>query len=214
MSSDSWNKPICVDLFCGAGGLSDGLRQAGFSPVMGIDFDPNSLATYEFNHKGSSVLCKDIRDVKAAEIESECDGRELDLLAGGPACQGYSTHGKRIEDDPRNFLFKQFIRLAKEVRPKAILIENVKGLLTFRKGYFRNLICDELNSIGYNVAARVLCAADYGVPQLRHRIFFVATRSDHEITFPRPTHSETFTEEGLKPYVTVGEAISDLPTIG
>ncbi len=213
MGSASSEKPICVDLFCGAGGLSAGLRMAGFRSVLAADIDPNVIRTYRHNHPDTTALQVDIAKLTAEEIIDACDGRELDLLAGGPSCQGYSTHGKRNADDPRNFLFKHFIRLARDVRPKWVLIENVKGLLTYKSGEFRTIITEELESVGYRVGAKVLCAADYGVPQLRHRIFFLATRTDAEVSFPDPTHCERETAafRGLKPYVTVGDAISDLP---
>lgn len=213
MGSGTQEKPICVDLFCGAGGLSDGLRQAGFDPILGVDYDENCILTYRENHKNTAALCKDISQVSGDEILDACEGRELDLLAGGPSCQGYSTHGKRIEDDPRNFLFEHFVRLAKETQPKWVLIENVKGLLTYRRGYFKTLITKKLQDIGYDVSARVLSAADFGVPQLRHRIFFIGNRIDAPIEFPEPSHTgyETLFSDQLKPYVTVDEAIGDLP---
>ncbi len=147
MESDSNRKPLCVDLFCGAGGLSEGLRMAGFNSVMGVDFDANSLKTYQCNHPGSQTLNADIAKLSGSKIIEACSGEELDLLAGGPSCQGYSTHGKRNADDPRNFLFKQFIRIANETRPRWVLIENVQGLLTYNKGAFRDLIIDELAAI-------------------------------------------------------------------
>lgn len=204
--------PIVVDLFCGAGGLSDGLRQAGFQPKVGVDFDKHAIASYRANHPGSLALQRDIATVTADEIRTAVDGRDVDLVAGGPSCQGFSTVGKRIEDDPRNTLFKHFARLVRDVRPKFFLMENVKGLLTYRKGYFRELIGQSFEQAGYKVVSRVLCAADYGVPQLRHRIVFIGTRLDVPLSFPEQTHSEPDLWEGkLPPHLTVGEAIGDLP---
>lgn len=207
------DRPVCVDLFCGAGGLSDGLRMAGFRPVYALDFDKHAAATYKRNHPDTTIECRDVAVVKADEILAASGGREIDLLAGGPSCQGYSTHGKRKADDPRNFLFHHFVRLAKEIRPKCILIENVQGLLTYDKGYFKDKIIEELKTAGYHADAKVLCAADYGVPQLRRRIFFLATRLDVPITFPAPTHSGE-PQLWLRPYVTVGDALGDLPLLG
>ena len=185
---------------------------AGFQPVFALDFDKNATATYGKNHPGTTVVTKDIADVTAREILEATRGREIDLLAGGPSCQGFSTHGKRKADDPRNFLFQEYLRLAKALRPKWILIENVQGMLTYDKGYFRRVILSELQQLGYHADARVLCAADYGVPQLRNRIFFIATRTDCPISFPRPTHSPSGID-GLLPYVTVEDAVGDLPPI-
>lgn len=204
--------PICVDLFCGAGGLSSGLRMAGFQPLVAVDFDKNATATYQANHPETVVLTKDISTLDPEEIIRHLGNRELDLLAGGPSCQGYSTHGKRDPNDPRNFLFEHYLRLARALRPKWILIENVQGMLTYNKGYFKQVILSQLIEMGYHADAKVLCAADYGVPQLRRRIFFIATRTDNPITFPAPTHSAAL-DSDLKPYVTVGETLFDLPSI-
>lgn len=204
--------PICVDLFCGAGGLSYGLQLAGFHPVVAVDFDKNATATYKANHPDTAVLTADICTLDTQDILAHLNGRELDLLAGGPSCQGYSTHGKRDPNDPRNFLFQHYLRIAKALRPKWILMENVQGLLTYNKGFFREVILSQLEDMGYHADAKVLTTADYGVPQLRRRIFFIATRMDCEISFPTPTHSDN-PEGDLKPYHTVGEALFDLPPL-
>ncbi|MBA3313887.1 MAG: DNA cytosine methyltransferase [Planctomycetaceae bacterium] len=201
----------CIDLFCGAGGLSDGLAQAGFRSVAGVDLDPHAISSYAANHTDALALQRDIETVTADELSDALGGRDLDLIAGGPSCQGFSTIGKRIEDDPRNVLFRHFARLVRELRPKFFLMENVKGLLTYRKGYFRQVISESFREAGYEVVARVVCAADYGVPQLRNRIVFIGTRLDVPLSFPEPTHGPPGTLLGLKPYVTVGEAIGDLP---
>ena len=208
MASDSIRKPICVDLFCGAGGLSEGLRLAGYNSVMAVDLDGNSLETYQYNHPNTRVINADISGLSGAAIIDACEGEELDLLAGGPSCQGFSTHGKRDADDPRNFLFKQFIRIAEETQPKWVLIENVQGLLTYSKGYFRDLIVNELAAIGYQTRAQLVNAVDYGVPQRRKRIFFIGNRIGSPITFPEPTHGMF---RGQKSFVTIGDAIGDLP---
>lgn len=205
-------KPIVIDLFCGAGGLSEGLAQAGFAPRVAIDCDSNALKTYAANHPNTSVICRDIAEVSGLELMKLAGSRNVDLIAGGPSCQGFSTHGKRIQDDPRNFLFKHFVRLVDEVRPRMFLMENVKGMLTYSKGYFREQIEEEFQKIGYRCAFATVCAADYGVPQLRHRVLFIGTRLDGlQLTFPSPTHGEGIL--GLKPYVTVWDALSDLPPI-
>lgn len=211
---DSQEKLTLVDLFCGAGGLSCGLEEAGFEAIGAVDFDKHAMATYQANHPNTLALVQDIATVKGSDFKKALKGRELDLVAGGPSCQGYSTHGKREENDPRNFLFNHFVRLVGELRPKFFVMENVKGLLTFRKGHFRNLIEKSFDAVGYRIESKVLCAADYGVPQLRHRIVFIGTRLDVPISFPEPTHKSEPTLFGIKPYVTVGEAINDLPFLG
>jgi DNA (cytosine-5)-methyltransferase 1 len=125
--SNGGSKPVSIDLFCGAGGLSEGFRQAGFDCRVGVDCDPNALATFAANHPNAKPLLSDIALVSGKQLLKLAGCSEIDLLAGGPSCQGFSTHGKRIEDDARNFLFKEFVRLVSEVQPKYFLMENVKG---------------------------------------------------------------------------------------
>jgi DNA (cytosine-5)-methyltransferase 1 len=206
----SHSGPIVVDLFCGAGGLSEGLRQAGFDPRVAIDFDPNAIATYKANHPETETILGNVEHVTGEQIKGLAGSDDIDLIAGGPSCQGFSTHGKRIQDDPRNFLFKHFVRLVDEVRPKMFLMENVRGMLTYGKGYFKKQIEEAFEEIGYRTRFTQVCAADYGVPQLRHRVLFIGTRIDDiELSFPEPTHGAA--ELGLKPHLTVQEALSDLP---
>lgn len=204
--------PVVIDLFCGAGGLSEGLRQAGLNPRVAIDFDPNAIATYRANHPDTKTILGDVSKVTGNELRQLAETDEIDLIAGGPSCQGFSTHGKRIQDDPRNFLFKHFVRLVDEVRPKMFLMENVRGMLTYSKGYFKNQIEEAFREIGYRTEFTSICAADFGVPQLRHRVLFIGTRLDDvELSFPKPTHGDGI---GLRPYVTFTEAVGDLPLMG
>lgn len=206
------SSPIVIDLFCGAGGLSEGLAQAGFRPVVGVDFDAHAAATYRHNHLGVPVVEDDVETVTGEALMKLARTREVDLIAGGPSCQGFSTHGKRMQDDPRNFLFKHFVRLVDEISPKMFLMENVRGMLTYNKGAFRRQIEAAFDEIGYRTKFTQVLAADYGVPQLRHRILFIGTRDDDiELSFPEPTHG---VEYGLKAHITVREALSDLPLIG
>lgn len=202
--------PILVDLFCGAGGLSLGLGLSGFRPVLGLDFDKNAIGSYASNNPNTAALCDDISSLTAKKVFEIAGTKDIDLIAGGPSCQGFSTHGKRIEDDPRNFLFREFARVVREVQPRFFLMENVKGLLAYRGGYFKHAIESSFARAGYAVTSAVLCAADFGVPQLRHRVFFIGTRMDSPISMPTPTHGD----QGLfsvQPYVTVEDAIGDLP---
>lgn len=204
------SRPVLIDLFCGAGGLSEGLRQAGFDPRVGTDFDKHALATYAANHRNTKTLLADVTSVSGDKLRKLAGYDDVDLLAGGPSCQGFSTHGKRNKNDPRNFLFNEFVRLVGEVQPKFFLMENVKGLLTYSNGHFKNLIEEAFKRVGYRVKSVTLCAADYGVPQLRHRVTFLGSRlDDADLSFPAPTHGEP--GSGLLPYVTVEEAIGDLP---
>ena len=208
----SGSSPFVIDLFCGAGGLSEGLRQAGFQPVVGVDFDKHAVATYQHNHQGVPVIEGGIDKVTGEKLMELAGTQEVDLIAGGPSCQGFSTHGKRIQDDPRNFLFKQFVRLVDEVRPKMFLMENVRGMLTYDKGTFRRQIEAAFDEVGYRTNLAQVLAADYGVPQLRQRILFIGTRFNNiTLSFPDRTHD--CENPNLKPYVTVDEAIGDLPLI-
>lgn len=204
------SRPIAIDLFCGAGGLSEGLGQAGFETRVGVDFDKNAIATFKLNHPKAAAILGDVADVTGDQLKRLAGTDDIDLIAGGPSCQGFSTHGKRIQDDPRNFLFKHFVRLVDEVRPKMFLMENVKGMLTYSKGEFRRQIEAAFKEIGYETAFTTVCTADFGVPQMRHRVLFIGTRLDDiELSFPEPTHGDA--RPNLLPYVTLAEAIGDLP---
>jgi DNA (cytosine-5)-methyltransferase 1 len=205
----------CIDLFCGAGGLSHGFELAGFKVLAAVDFDPIARATYQLQNPDVPFFYKDIRKVTGKSL-LEAAGRRPDLVIGGPSCQGFSTHGKRDPNDPRNFLFKHFIRIVKETKPTWVVMENVKGMLTYDSGYYRKKIHSSFEKIGYRVESKVLRAVEYGVPQQRERLIFIATKSNAEITFPMPTHCapELAEKMGLEPFVTVRDAIGDLHPIG
>jgi DNA (cytosine-5)-methyltransferase 1 len=205
--------PVAVDLFSGAGGLSLGLGWAGFDVRLGVDNDPHALRTFAANHAGKPLEA-DINELSGADILAEAGVPEIHLLAGGPSCQGFSTHGKRFADDPRNFLYKEFLRVVEELRPPTVLIENVKGMLIAKDGAFRDEIYEAFRKLGYAIEGEIALAADYGVPQLRQRVIFLATRlSDEPIAHPTPTHSKQGDSE-RQPHRTVWQAISDLPEIG
>jgi len=204
---------VAVDLFSGAGGLSLGLGWAGFDVRLGVDNDPHALRTFAANHSGKPLEA-DINDLSGADILAEAGASEIHLLAGGPSCQGFSTHGKRFADDPRNFLYKEFLRVVKELGPPTVLIENVKGMLIAKNGAFRDEIYAEFRKLGYAITGEIALAADYGVPQLRQRVIFLATRlSDEPIVHPTPTHSANGHSERF-PHRTVAQAIGDLPLVG
>lgn len=205
--------PTLIDLFCGAGGLSGGLKQAGFNALVGVDFDPHALATYQANHLNAKALLADVTALSGKDLLTIAGTGEIDLVAGGPSCQGFSTHGKRKAEDPRNFLFREFVRIVDEVQPKFFLMENVRGLLTYSKGHFKQIIEESFSKIGYRVIFTSVCAADYGVPQMRHRIMFIGTRlRDVELSFPLPTHDDQSLY--LNSYITFEDATSDLPRLG
>jgi DNA (cytosine-5)-methyltransferase 1 len=212
-----------VDLFCGAGGLSLGFRMSGFDIVGGIDNEECFLKTFKNAHPNAIAIKEDLSKNKVKEILEKygINTEEIDVIIGGPPCQGFSTVGNRMIDDPRNKLVKIFAMAIKELRPPIFLMENVPGLASM-KNKIGQFVVDELlemfEKIGYNTTYKLLTAADYGVPQFRKRLFFVGTRKDLNILFswPKPTH---FPKSSLhshicgKIYVTTWEAISDLPGI-
>lgn len=199
--------PQFLDLFCGIGGLSLGLQSSGLKPLGGVDLWSDALATFERNHPGVPHLEADITRVSLNRITTAfgITPASIDLVVGGPPCQGFSTVGKRDESDPRNRLWQGFHQLVREARPAYVLIENVEGLNVMQRGGVRDGIIEEFAGIGYRMKAALLRAADYGVPQLRKRMFFLGWLEGlAEPNFPRPLAS---------PHVTVADAISDLPPL-
>lgn len=194
-----------LDLFCGAGGLSCGFKMAGFDIVGGIDFEPSAIKTHEYNFPGGVNYCGDIREFTNEMIKEKFpDG--VDVIIGGPPCQGFSCANmqqKDITDDPRNRLFMEFIRFVEQLKPKAFMIENVRGILTKDNGYAKDKIYELMERAGYVVESHVLKASDYGVPQNRVRAVFVGIRKDINAFFD-------FEKMIKKDPVSVKEAIGDL----
>jgi len=194
-----------LDLFCGAGGLSCGFERAGFNILLGIDNDINALDTFKKNHNGAKSICGDITALSFnKDLKPFLSNRNIDVIIGGPPCQGFSLSGPRNFEDPRNKLYLSYIRLVKEIMPRAFVIENVPGLVALFNGEVKDNIISCFNDVGYSVQYKILCAADYGVPQNRKRVVFVGTRNG-EGTFIYPTPS--------KDIVTCEMALSDLPTL-
>lgn len=222
-----------VDFFSGAGGLTCGLNMAGFHSILGSDIHPTYARTFATNHPNTQVLTNDIRDLSEHDILklTRLKPGELDLIAGGPPCQGFSINAPiRTLDDQRNHLFKEYLRIAEILKPKAILIENVPGIVSLGKGTAVKAIYTHLQKMGYTVDHRILFAGHYGVPQMRFRTIFIALRDSTKIDFPEPTHNATafanfagskelclklaplFAQE-LKDKTTVWDALSDLPEL-
>lgn len=196
-----------LDLFCGIGGLSLGLERAGLLPIGGIDLWNEALVTFRHNHPGQKCLEADLTRLSVARIEKEFEVAitDVDVVVGGPPCQGFSTVGKRDAADPRNLLWTHYLELVKDIRPAYVVIENVEGLNVMEKGGVRDGIIAEFNAAGYHMKADLLRAADYGVPQLRKRMFFLGWLDGLvEPKFPTPSSA--------KP-VTVADAIFDLPPL-
>lgn len=192
-----------LDLFCGAGGLSYGFECAGFDILLGIDNDAKALETFELNHKGSKSICGDITQITYEDhIKPLLDGKQIDVIIGGPPCQGMSLSGPRKFDDPRNKLYLSYIRLVKEIQPKAFVIENVPGLVGLFGGQIKDSIIEKFTEMGYHIEYKILCSADYGVPQSRKRVVFVGTKVG------------SFEYPAINPnVVTCSMALSDLPAL-
>lgn len=202
-----------LDLFCGAGGLSKGFEMAGFEILLGIDNDSAALETFAKNHRGAQTLKVDITKISKEQILQKTGNRKIDIILGGPPCQGLSLSGPRKFHDPRNKLFLSFVKITDEINPRAFVLENVPGLVGLFGGKIKDAIIDEFSKIGYNVSWELKLAADFGVPQLRKRVFFVGIRNDEKFQFPKPTHFSVATLFGHKKHVTCSEAISDLPPL-
>lgn len=224
-----------IDLFAGAGGLSEGLSQAGFHGLFANEIVPVYASTYAKNHIGTSVTTKDIRSLDADIIRKDLglEKGELTLLAGGPPCQGFSINAPiRSKEDQRNHLFKDFLRFVKAFIPKVVLIENVPGLVSFEHGETLHAILESLADLGYGADVRILGAAYYGVPQMRWRTIIIGFRGSElpNGAFPtpifhapiRPNFTSTFDGRNLvcipstnteARFTTVHEAIGDLPIL-
>jgi DNA (cytosine-5)-methyltransferase 1 len=196
-----------LSLFTGAGGLDIGFHQAGFKIKTCIEIDPRFTKTLYDNPKyfgQSKIITKDIREVSFEEM----DGNEIDFIIGGPPCQSFSASGNRKGlDDTRGNLFKSYIKFIKFFRPKGFLFENVRGILYSNNGNGWKTILKSFEELGYHVSFRLINAADYGVPQLRERVFILAGK-DKELFFPVPTHG--IDSPSKKPYVTTLDVLKDI----
>jgi DNA (cytosine-5)-methyltransferase 1 len=207
-----------IDLFAGGAGMTEGFKQAGFNSIFCNEFEKNAVNTCKLNHTSALVNDKNIRDLDVKEVREHLKIRrgELDVLIGGPPCQGFSTYGKRDGNDPRNQLYLNYIEFLDEFRPKTFVIENVAGLLSMSKGDVLDDICTRISALGYDFDVNVLNAANFGVPQKRKRVFIVGASDGQKIERPNATHCmELPSNQGalvdcLLPYETVQTAISDL----
>ena len=201
-----------IDLFCGAGGLSEGFRQAGVHVLAGQDIDAVFGATFSQTHREAQFVHGPIQAVSASDLLSaaNCEPGQIDVLIGGPPCQGYSVYNhQRGVDDPRAGLFNEYLRLVEAIQPRWLVMENVTGITSIAGGGIVREIQAGMRQLGYRVDMKLLKAEEYGVPQERRRMFFVATREEPcPILFPTPTHGPE-----LEPFVTVWDAISDLPAL-
>ena len=202
--------PTAIDIFAGAGGLTVGIKRAGFHIVAAVEIEPHSFATYKANHPEVQCLKQDIATVSGTALLELAGTDRIDLLAGCPPCQGFTSLTAKYKDkeDPRNALVLEMARLAEEIRPRAIMMENVPGLPQ-RGRFLYGRLRSRLQALGYRLTEGVLQVADYGVPQLRRR-FVLLGGQGFEITLPEGTHSRAPTGD-LVPWRTVRDTIEDMP---
>ncbi|MBE5906599.1 MAG: DNA (cytosine-5-)-methyltransferase, partial [Lachnospiraceae bacterium] len=193
-----------LDLFCGAGGFSCGLDQVqGFSTEVALDFDESAIGTFQKNFPNTVCICGDICDEKIKqEIERLCIEKRVNMIIGGPPCQGFSLKGKNLGiEDPRNFLFLEYVELVKRLRPEVFVIENVKNMVSSGNGFFLKQIYTKFGELGYKLNHGILNAYDFGVPQTRERTIIIGTTRKKDIKLP----------DGMElQKTTVRDAISDL----
>jgi len=195
-----------VDLFAGGGGLTVGLKRAGFRVLAAVEIEPNAFATYKANHPEVRAFRQDIRTVDGKSMLDLSPTGTVDLLVGCPPCQGFSSLTSKVRrSDPRNDLVLEMSRLIREIRPRMVMVENVPGLVDKGKSYFQGLL-RSLSESGYEFDYDVLQVADYGVPQSRRRLVLIAARKGMAVEFPDPTHARIRTT-GRRPWRTVRSVI-------
>lgn len=200
-----------VDLFCGAGGLSEGFRQAGYTVLVGNDIDAAAGETYKATHPHAEFIQRQIQDLSVTDLLAASGLRpgELDVLLGGPPCQAYSVYNhQRGMHDARASLFREYLRIVEGMKPEWVVMENVTGITSISGGAVVQNIKDALRDLGYAVECRILKAEEYGVPQERRRIVFIGNRLGLPVAFPTPTHGPV--GSGLEPFTTIWNAIGDL----
>lgn len=201
--------PACtynfVDLFSGAGGMTQGLVQAEFQPLASVELNPIATATHKRNFPNCHHYCGDIEEFNSKEWLDKVGSPEVHIVVGGPPCQGFSVAGKRNPKDVRNILFRAFVRLVSEIRPWYIVMENVPGILTMQEGAVKEAILETFDSIGYpHMSIAILESAAYGAPQIRPRAIFIANRFGMQNPYPKAQLAPS-------EYKPIESAISDLP---
>ena len=203
---------IGIDLFSGAGGFSFGLEKNNIKIVLANEIEKDFAQTYILNHPKTKMINDDIHNIDFKKELKKIGYNSVDILCGGPPCQGFSTVGKKNKKDKRNSLFWEFIRSVNELEPKSIIFENVAGFKRLYSGQAYNVLIKELEKIGYSIFSEVIDGANYGLPQHRKRTIIIGIEKGKKFTFPEITHLE---KEGLfeKKYLKIIDAISDLPKL-
>lgn len=196
---------IGIDLFSGAGGMSTGAIAAGVDVKVAIEIDKYAAVTYQANHPNTKLLNDDIRKINTNGYY-KASKKDVKILFGGPPCQGFSSSNQRTRNksNENNWLFQEYLRITKLERPDWVIVENVRGIVETENGFFFEKINEELLKLGYFTNYAILNAADYGVPQIRNRVFIVGSLHGIKYEFPLPTRQK---------HLTVEEAISDLPEL-
>ena len=210
-----------IDLFSGAGGLHIGFEKAGFEIKLCIDNNDLVERTHKRNFPNIPMINRDIKNVSSDEIRTYLKNGNVDVIIGGPPCQGFSTIGKRVSSDPekrakhdpRNELVLTYAKLIRELRPKFILMENVKGILTLENGAYLANVLKQLREAGYDVNYRLINMADYGVPEIRERVIIIGNRVGMPVEFPKPDHSDN-PDDGLPMRNNCWDVIKDLESCG
>lgn len=195
-------KPLVLDLFSGCGGLSYGFEKAGFKIIAGVDNWKDSLITFEKNHHNAKTILLDLGKFKPEEIAKEV-GDKIDVIIGGPPCQGFSISGKRNPNDPRNSLYRGFVKTVAYFKPKAFVLENVPNLVSMSGGKIKDQIIKDFSDLNYDVKYKILLASNYGVPQNRRRVVFVGVLEKNNFEYPQ--------EVSIKNKQTCLDALCDLP---
>ena len=210
------NKPTYIDLFCGAGGFSHGFDKMQFENLFSVDIEPNFCKTYRANYPKHTLIEDNISNLTESQIKKLTKGKTIDVVIGGPPCQGFSMAGnigRKFIDDPRNQLFKQFARIVSITKPKYFVMENVARLYTHNQGTTRNEIIELFKTLGYSVDCKIINSADYGVAQVRKRIIFIGNRISNKIYFPVNTVTKVKTiKEVLEHYPALKSGdVSEIP---
>lgn len=194
-----------IDLFCGCGGLSHGLEMAGHHCLLGVDMDINAIASFKRNHPDAQAWNGDIKKLNNNILRKLIGTEKVDMVVGGPPCQGFSTVGKGDVGDIRNQLFRQFVRVVKETRPRIVIFENVTGMVAKKNASILKKVFGMFEELGYNMEARVMSAEEYGVPEMRRRTIIMGVLGG-ECKYPKPTHGV----RGSAKLITVGEVWKNL----
>ena len=196
-----------ISLFAGAGGFHIGFDNAGFECLLSSDIEPTAELTHKENYPKLPFIRKDVRKLSKKEILKLTKNKTPDVIIGGPPCQGFSVMGDKNSSDPRNTLFESYIRIVSDLKPKAFVLENVKGFKTMYQGQYFNQTIKGFEKNGYKIHFKIINAADLGAPQSRQRVFIVGTLPEYNFDFPTIDKNSI---KNIKSYVNVNEAIDDL----